>query len=379
LDRYLESFSNWYTSLSQEGYESHYLDWIRRDVWLAQKDAIKEAIQHKHYKAIYDISYGLPEVSTFISHDEYVKTAIDTRQEQFIRKIMPDIEIFLSESPLQVMQQKNGFDLVVALNVMKILDIEPERIASLWRRAAERDAIFTVLASDNGWAGLNDRAITENALWRLAEQKQFSPKKYFEFPDGVNWYLCHVTDDLEWLEGQEDRDKEVSTETGNAIFEDMMDRIEYIYTDIRGKHILDVARLLDYNIQKRTIHIDSGSLATRHDVVIALDVLSQIEQPRKFVNYIIGHTDADIYIFSGAISPSKYPRPIYNDGELSYIEYSRRFYSNLRLEVKRNFGYPVYTMEGLGKFAYSGNGEMFLVVEAGYRIPETIIRSMMLE
>ena len=47
--------------------------------------------------------------------------------------------------------------------------------------------------------------------------------------------------------------------------------------------------------------------------------------------------------------------------------------------IKKKFGYDAYVMRTAGKRSVAGEvSEIYLVVEAGYKIPETIVRTRVL-
>lgn len=388
--KYTKEFLHWYNNLSNDEYRSHYYAWLERDVCIQQQKVIQELLGGKHFSLVYDLSYGGGELSRIISHDTWIKSAVDNRQKSLVNEITPTAEIKCIEHPLDFPDFTHASpDLIIAVNVVRNLDINPSYLRKLWHSVyCNRNTIFDIILADDEWIGLNDRAFNTSFL-KLVDGWQIVPQLYWEFPQGVRWYMCHYSaDTINWLPTGKlalaEQNKDI---TEAAIFS----VVGHAYTDISFRHVLDLSQLL-LNITANDVIttddvddvINLPTIREHYDIVLGLGLLSRIEQHELFARYIIGHIDADVYIFSGIESDSYMPKKLLYNGDVGGVEHTYRHYSRLKMRIKKEFNYNSYILRGSSpkefmnstsrKRAFRGR-EVYVVVEASYQTAETIART----
>jgi len=381
--KYTKEFQFWYNNLSDTEYRNHYYAWLERDACIQQQGVIQELLGNKHFPLVYDLSYGGGELSRIISHDIWLKSAIDDRQEALIKEVAPDAEIKRVKHPFDFTNYtRRSADLVLAVNVVRNLDITSTTgLRKLWHNEFQlRNTLFDVILADDEWVGLNDKTLDTSFL-RLADGWQILPQLYWEFPQGVQWYMCYYSaDELRWLPAGKlalaEQNKHV---TKSAVFS----VVEHAYTDISFRNILDLSQL-NLDIDSVDDILNLPVIHQHYDIVLALGLLSRIEQYDRFAQYVISHINADVYIFSGIESDEYTPKRLLYNGQVGGIEHTYRHYSRLNANIKREFGHNAYIIRGASpkefmdrtsqKKAFRGR-EVYVIVEASYQIAETIARS----
>jgi len=380
--KYTPEYQQWYNNLSDDGYRNHYYAWLKRDACIAQQEAIKKLLRGKHFSLVYDLSYGGGELSHIISHDVWLKSAIDDRQESLIHEIAPTAKIKRTKQPLDFSHlTRTSIDLILAMNVVRNLDVKPLYLRKLWYSAyRNRNALFDIIVADNEWKGLNDKTLNRT-FFKLVDGWQMLPRLYYEFPQDIQWYMCYYSaDELNWLPSGK---QALAEQNRNITKEAVYSVIEYVYTNISGKHILDLSKLgLDTDIVDDILNIPV--LYQHYDIVLGLGLLSRIEQYKRFVRYIISHTNADVYIFSGIESDNSMPKNLLYDGQVGGVEHTHRQYSRFNVNIRKEFGYKSHIIHGanpkefmeatVSKKANHGR-ETYIIVETSYQLPETIART----
>jgi len=383
VTKYIPEYQAWYSNLSDDGYRNHYYAWLKRDAYIKQQEVIRSLLGNKHFPLVYDLSYGGGELSQIISHDVWLKSAIDDRQEALIHEITPSAEIRRTKQPLDISNfAHTNCDLILAINVVRNLDIKPAVLRNLWcSEYRNRNTLFDVIMADDKWIGLNDRTF-DKTFFRRVDGWQILPRLYHEFPQGVRWYMCYYSaDEMNWLPSG----KQALLEQNKHITEDAVySVIEHVYTNVRGKHILDLSKL-GLGVDTVDDILNIPILRQHYDIILGLGLLSRIEQYDRFVQHIISHTDADVYIFSGIESDEYMPKRLIYSNQVGGIEHTYRQFSRLNVNIKREFNYNSYVIRGANpkefmertseKWVFRGR-EVYIVVEASYQLPETIARTV---
>jgi len=308
----------------------------------------------------------------------WLKSAIDDRQEALIHEIAPAAKIKRVSQSLDFSGLTHTpTDLILVINVIRNLDIRPSYLRKLWHSAfRNRNALFDVILAKKRWIGLNDRTLNMSFLG-LVDGWQILPQRYWEFPKGIQWYMCYYSaDDMNWLPSGK---LALAEQNKNVTQDAVYSVIEYVYTDIRGKRILDLSGLLDTDTVDDVLNLPI--LHQHYDIVLGLGLLSRIEQYERFTHYVIRRVNADVYIFSGIEPDNHMPVPLLHDGQVGGIERTYRHYSRLNADIKREFNYNSYIIRGaspkefmdatVASKAHRGR-EVYIVIEASYQIPETI-------
>ena len=380
--KYTKEYLSWYNNLSDDEYRNHYYAWLERDACIAQQEAVRAILGKKHFPLVYDLSYGGGELSRVISHDTWLKSAIDDRQEALIHEVAPAAKIKRVKHPLDLSNLTRApIDLILAINVARNLDINPIRLRKLWCSAyRNRNTLFDVILADDEWIGLNDRTF-DTTFFRLADGWQMLPQQYWEFPKDIHWYMCYYSaDKLNWLP----MGKLALAEQNQFVTKEVIYSIvKHVYTNIQGKRILDLSGLgIDADIVDDILNLPA--LHQHYDVVLGLGLLSRIEQYERFTQYILRHVTADVYIFSGIESDEYIPKQLLHNDQVGGTEHTYRQYSRLNTKIRKEFNYNSYVIRGTSpkefmertseKWVFRGR-EVYIIVEASYQLPETIART----
>ena len=380
---YTKEYQRWYNNLSDDEYRSHYHAWSDRDACIAQQEIIKLLLGDKHFPLVYDLSYGGGELSHIISHEVWLKSAIDDRQEGLVHEVAPAAKIKRTKQPLDFSNfTHTSPDLIIAVNVIRNLDVEPGYLRKLWSsRYRTRNTLFDVILAKDEWIGLNDKTFDMTFLRRV-DGWQILPRLYHEFPAGIYWYMCyHSADEFNWLPtGKEALFEQNKHITQKAVYS----VIERVYADIKGKCILDLSLSLEGSAYVDDIfHLPVTQ--QHYDIVLGLGLLSRIEQYERFAQYIISHTDADVYIFSGIESDEYMPKSLLHDGQVGGVEHTYKQFSCLNMRIKKESNYNSYIIRGanprefmeatVAKKAHHGR-EVYIITEANYQLSETIARAV---
>ena len=371
--KYIPEFKQWYNSLNYQQYHDHYMAWRHRDACIEQERMIRQLTADKHFPVVYDMSYGGGEYCHIISHDKWIKTIEDDKQEQLVKEIAPTAELIHITRPVE---RRGDSDLILAMNILRSVKAGKKDFRYMWETplaATFRNVIFDIIVSDTSWTGMNDTAMNKSKQLSFLDRHGILPYKYWEFPDDVEWYIGYHSAGINWVPRAEIcRDKDLR----NAA----LATIDYIYTDISDKKVLDLSYygLGDYLEPEQIVNLPK--IRERYDIVLAMGLLSQIEQFDRFVKSVIGGINADVYIFSGTEAADA-PEYSFIDGQISAVAHPYQTYSLSELYIRQEFDYNVYLMRGPAPEdlandprAYYGK-EIYLVVEASYQIPETIIRT----
>lgn len=375
--KYVPEFKRWYKSLDYRQYRDHYMAWRSRDVCAEQERIVKDLVGNKHFPIVYDMSYGGGEFSRIISHDRWIKTITDDKQQQLVGEITPTAEL----SPVEYPTERQGGifpDLILAMNVLRSVKGETKDIYYMWQTpnmVTPRSVIFDMIVSDKSWVGMNDATMNKKKRLSFLDRHGILPRKYWEFPHGVEWYIGYHSTDIKWLP----KGKEVCGRHGLELA--ALAAIDYIYTDISNKTVLDLSYCGLGDTPKPEQVINLPQIHEHYDIVLGIGLLSRIEQFDAFVKHVISSTDADVYIFSGKEGNVDIPTFEYIDDQVSLVAHPYQTYSLSELYIKHDFDYNTYLMRGptpedlaADPRAYYGK-EIYLVVEAAYQIPETIVRT----
>lgn len=382
VTKYTKEYNHWYDNLSDDEYRNHYYAWLGRDAYAKQQEAIKSLLGNKHFPLVYDLSYGGGELSQIISHDVWLKSAIDDRQEALIHEITPSAKIKRTKQPLDFSNfTHTNSDLILAINVVRNLDIKPSVLRKLWwSEYRNRNTLFDVIIADDEWVGLNDKTF-DRTFFRLVDGWQILPRLYHEFPQGVHWYMCYYSaDEMNWLPSG----KEALLEQNKHITEEAVYSIvEHVYTDIKGKRILDLSKL-GLGVDTVDDILNIPTLHQHYDIVLGLGLLSRIEQYERFIQHIIGHINADVYIFSGIESDEYMPEQLIHNDQVGGIEHTYKQFSRLNMRIKTQFNCNSYIIRGanpkefmeatVAKKAHRGR-EVYIITETSYQTPEGIARA----